>query len=106
MPFNVAWNIGEVEIDYHGLNYFITEITITTNSLGEAEVSSVDYYWYVHGIGMFIAWNLFVLIGYVAARFMKHYPWWSFLHFLGGTIPALFSVGIIIAAIVKSKLFH
>lgn len=103
MPFIVAWNAGVVENDYHGMNYYITDITLTTNSLGAVEVSTVDIYWYIHGIGMFIAWNLFVLIGYVAARFLKHHPWWLILHFIGGTVPSLFSVGIIVAAIIKSN---
>jgi hypothetical protein len=103
MPFNVAWSEGQLEKKFHGLNYFITEIRLSTNDLEDAIVSSVDIFWYVHGIGMFIAWNFFVLIGYIAARFLKHYPWWIFLHILGGTIPAFFSVGIIIAAIIKSN---
>ena len=103
MPFNVAWTDGQMENNFHGLNYYVTEITVTTSSLGAIQVSGVDIYWYIHGIGMFIAWNLFVLIGYIAARFLKHYPWWIILHFIGGTVPSLFSVGIIVAAIVKSN---
>ncbi len=85
------------------MNYFVTSISITYNGLGIAEISEKGKFWYIHGIGLFIAWNLFVSIGYISARFLKHYTWWIILHFLGGTIPAFFSFGIITAAIIKSK---
>jgi len=90
--------------NFHGSNYYITSITISPNGLSASKNTTKEIFWYIHGIGMFIAWNLFVLIGYIAARFLKHYTWWSLLHFLGGTIPSLFSVGIIITAIIKSNL--
>lgn len=104
MSFIVAWTEGELESSYHGPNKYRTDIMLTVNGIGGDPTSANDVYWDVHGIGMFVAWNLFVTIGYIAARFLKHYSWWTFLHLLGGTVPALFSVGIIIAAIVKRNL--
>ncbi len=102
MPFIVAWSNGIIQNDYHGLNYYVTEITLTTSSLASSDVSTVDIFWYIHGIGLFIAWDFFVLIGYISARFLRHYTWWLTLHFIGGTLPSLFSFGIVLAAIVKS----
>ncbi len=102
MPFTVAWSDGIVQKNFHGLNYYITEITLSTSSLAAFQD---DIFWYIHGIGMFIAWNLFVLIGYISARFLRHYPWWIIFHYIGGALPSLFSFAIIIASIVKSILF-
>lgn len=96
--------------NYHGSNYVITQISITTGGLGGSlqPTSGQDAFWSIHGIGQLIAWNIFVFIGYIAARFLRHYPWWSYLHFLGGTIPSWFTIGVAIAAIIKGmpRLFH
>ena len=95
-----------MKTNFHKMDYFVTSIIITDKGTETGEVQAKDNFWAVHGIGQLIGWNFLVTIGYVAARFLKHYPWWLPLHFIGGTVPAMFSVGIIISAILKGKLLY
>ena len=64
---------------------------------------SISTFWYLHSIGQTILWSLFILIGYISARFLKHWEYWIYLHFLGGSIPALYSISFITPIILKSK---
>ena len=89
--------------NYHGINYYVTNITISRTGLINTSTSSIDKFWSIHGIGQLIGWNLLVFFGYVSARFLKQYPWWIILHLIGATIPSLFSVGVSIVAIYKSN---
>ena len=92
-----------MKTNYHQGNYLITSIVITAKGSQAGEITGRDSFWAIHGIGQLIGWNLLVTIGYIAARFLKHYPWWLILHFLGGTIPAIFSVVIIAITFAKGK---
>lgn len=90
--------------NYHGSSYRITKISITSTGLVASSLEIVeDTFFTAHGVGNLIAWNFLITIGYIAARFLRHYPWWSYLHFVGGTIPCLYSFSVSIAAIIKSN---
>lgn len=96
-----------MELNYHEGNYFITTISITANGTATTgAITGGDNFWAIHGIGQLVGWNVLVTIGYIAARFLKHYPWWLPLHFIGGTIPALYSIVVIIMAIARGKKFN
>jgi hypothetical protein len=86
--------------NFHGGNFIITSITITPGGSTPGDIT-VDNFFAIHGIGQLIGWNILVTVGYISARFLKHYPWWLILHFIGGTIPSLFSIGIIISTLIR-----
>jgi hypothetical protein len=61
--------------------------------------------WAVHGISLIICWGVLNFIGYCAARFLKHYTWWIYVHFAGSILPALWTFGMIIATLIISKYY-
>jgi len=95
-----------MKTNYHQGNYLITSINITPTGTNIGAIETRDSFFAIHGIGQLIGWNFLVTIGYCSARFFKHNPLWLPLHFVGGTIPSLFSIGIIIATFTKGKFYN
>lgn len=68
----------------------------------DPEDSSFDF-WEFHGIIMTATWSIMNFIGYLSARFFRHYSAWIWVHFIFSGLNAIISVGILGASIVLSK---
>jgi hypothetical protein len=57
----------------------------------------------VHGISLMICWGLLMFFGYCAARYLKHYKWWLYIHVAASIMPAYWSFGMLIATLTIRK---
>jgi hypothetical protein len=57
----------------------------------EAQPVFIDIY-QVHGLSLLVGWGFLHMIGYCAARYLKHYQWWIYVHILCTELPALCTV--------------
>jgi hypothetical protein len=99
---------------YHGLGEFNeedfksqNEIAVKLNQpkrmLQDSTSVPVDVF-AVHGISLMICWGLLNFFGYCAARFLRHYKWWLYVHFACTILPAYWTFGMLIATLVASNI--
>jgi hypothetical protein len=57
-----------------------------------------------HSISMAIVWSCFNFVGHFGARFLKHYPWWIYLHYIGSVLTTVWSFFLLIITIIYGKI--
>ncbi len=77
-----------------------TSTTTNTPTPTVSDTSKSFNFWELHGISLVIAWSGLNFLGYCAGRFLKHYPWWINLHFIGSSLTTYWSFAVLIASLV------
>lgn len=106
-PLIMAW--GDGSLQFHGDNRRILSLTISSTSSSDivdggsngtntTTPSNFDLF-SLHGISLIIVWTVFNFFGYISARFLKHRSWWVWVHRIGSSLTAVWSIGIIAATI-------
>jgi hypothetical protein len=72
--------------------------------LEEQFSTPIDIY-QVHGITLVVGWGFVHILGYCAARFLKHYHWWIYIHLFCTELPALATLIIISIMFSKCKVY-
>ena len=99
----MAWGVGGLAD--HNNNFMQSSFIITSNTSNNTVVdtttggsSPIDF-WAFHGISLVIGWSVFNFFGYIAARFLKHYTWWIWVHRIGSGLNSFWSIGVVGVAI-------
>ncbi len=61
-------------------------------------------FWGFHGTVLTAAWTVVNFIGYVAARYFKHYPVWYWVHIICCGLTSLVSISVMTASIILSRI--
>jgi hypothetical protein len=85
-----------------------SSVSSNTNNTPVTPISTPDDseefdFWEFHGIIMTVTWSIMNFVGYMSARFFRHYPIWIWVHFIFAGLNTLLSVGILGASIALSK---
>lgn len=91
----IAWGSGKAHD--HGGNYKKTSIIISKTAV-VTDTSAGFNYWDLHGISLVILWSVFNFIGYISARFLKHYSWWIWGHRIGSGLTSMWTIGMAASA--------
>jgi hypothetical protein len=65
----------------------------------------IDIY-QVHGVALIVGWGFLHILGYCAARYLKHYHWWLYIHVLCTELPAIATIGTIGVIYSRSNINH
>ncbi len=101
LQFNSSHNISITNItDFPNQAYEIN----TFNNTKLVKVGAGGFrYWEFHGISLTVGWSILNFVGYSGARFLKHYTWWIYLHYIGSVLVTLWSFVILIISVIKCK---
>jgi hypothetical protein len=114
----IAWGPGtlSMHVDYKQTTFSISKInsgnptdstsTNTNTTLPPPDPTPVENefdFFQFHGVILLILWTFFNFVGYIFARFLKHYTWWYWMHQAGSGITSFISIGVLAASIKYGK---